>query len=58
MEINHTGVYPEGLPVIHEMELLAQCFTTEIPGVDIIKKINKSVASERGFMGLRGEVTA
>lgn len=32
MEMNHTGVFPEELPVIHEMELLAQSITTEIPG--------------------------
>lgn len=32
MEINHAGEYPEGKPVIYKIELLAQCFTTEIQG--------------------------
>lgn len=50
MEINHTGVFPEGLPVIHEMELLAQCFSPLRFWVDIKKKKN-IVAAEQDFVG-------
>lgn len=54
MEMNRAGEFPQGLPVIHGMELLAQGSATEIPGRDKKKK-KRSVAADQNFTDPGGE---